>query len=447
MKKRKISIIVVIVFFTTITSVSLLVNIFERKIESKSIFFKVVELNDQVTDPAIWGQNFPLQYEDYKKTVDHERTKYGGSEAFPREVTSDDPRESVSQSKIEEDVRLKTMWAGYAFSKDFREERGHAYMLIDQKYTGRHAVAQPGACLNCHASTVSVMKDLGDGDITKGFHALNSMSYTEAVKKVEHPVSCIDCHNPKTMELRITRPAFEKGIAALKKHQGIKKYSVHKDATRQEMRTFVCAQCHVEYYFKGKEKELVYPWSNGTKGDEILDFYIKEAFSDWTHSETKAQVIKAQHPEFELWSQGIHAKSGVSCVDCHMPYKKVGASKITDHHVRSPLLMVNQSCRTCHKLSENELVSRVTNIQDKHIEMRDLALNALVELISQMKNYERKDSKSYKIAQQMQRDAQFLIDFVEAENSSGFHAPQEAARLLTNALDKIRKGQMALTVN
>ena len=224
-------------------------------------------INDDVEDPAVWGKVFPLHYELYKKTVDMQRTKYGGSEAVPRTPTQADPRALVSRTKVDEDIGLKTMWQGYAFAADFREERGHAYMLEDQKFTQRQQVVQqPGACMNCHASTYLANKKAGDGDITKGFEKINAMPYSEAVKLVQHPVTCIDCHDGQNMSLRITRPAFIEGIRAYKASQGIQNYDVNKQATPNEMRAYVCGQCHVEYYFKGPEKRLVYPVGERPEG-------------------------------------------------------------------------------------------------------------------------------------------------------------------------------------
>ncbi|MBL8113505.1 MAG: ammonia-forming cytochrome c nitrite reductase subunit c552, partial [Acidobacteria bacterium] len=216
---------------------ALLVNIATHKSEAKNPFFKVVALTEKDDDPAKWGKNFPLQYDDYKKTVDQSRTRFGGSEGVPRTPSQADPRSIVSQSRLEEDPRLKTMWAGYAFSKDFREERGHAYMLEDQLYTERqNVVKQPGACLQCHASVVNAYKEAGGGDLIAGFEKVNAMPYAEARKLVSHPVSCVDCHDPDTMQLRVTRPGFLEGIAALKASQGVANYDVNKMATRQEMR-------------------------------------------------------------------------------------------------------------------------------------------------------------------------------------------------------------------
>ncbi|XXF76310.1 ammonia-forming cytochrome c nitrite reductase subunit c552 [Myxococcaceae bacterium GXIMD 01537] len=426
---------------------ALLVNIMERKQEARTPFFRVVELDDTIEDPSIWGKNFPLQYDDYRRTVDQVRTRYGGSEAVPRTPTQADPRTVVAQSRLEEDPRLKTMWAGYAFAKDFREERGHAYMLEDQLFTERQQVAQqPGACLHCHASVYLPYKKAGGGDLIKGFERVNAMPYAEARKLVEHPVACIDCHEATTMALRVTRPGFIEGIRALKASQGVKDYDVNTMATRQEMRTFVCGQCHVEYYFKGKEKRLTYPWSKGLRIEQIKAYYEENPHKDWVHADTGAEVLKAQHPEFELYNQGIHARSGVACADCHMPYKREGAMKISDHHVRSPLLNINRACQTCHKWSEQELRARAEGLQERTQHLRGIALDALVELIGDLKAAKEAGRPDAELAKprEHQKWAQFYLDFVEAENSSGFHAPEEAARILGESINFSRLGQVAL---
>jgi nitrite reductase (cytochrome c-552) len=442
---------------------ALLVNIFEHKQEAKNPFFRVVEITDDTDDPAVWGKNFPLQYDHYLRTVDQVRTRYGGSEALPHSPTDADPRSVLSQSKIEEDPRLKTMWAGYAFSKDFREERGHAFMLDDQTFTERQTVVkQPGTCLNCHASMYSTYRKLGNGDLTKGFEAVNQMPYFEARKLVEHPVACIDCHNPTTMQLRITRPAFMEGLQALAasdapqpqmpsivrwRNEGRKgAYDVNKMASRQEMRAFVCGQCHVEYYFKGTEKRLTYPWAKGLQVENIVAYYDESKFKDWTHAETGAEVLKAQHPEFELWNQGIHARSGVACADCHMPYIREGAHKVSDHHVKSPVLNLNRACQTCHRWPEEELKARIEINQDRIYKLRNVAMDALMDLISDLKGAKAAGRSDAELAtaRDFQRRAQFYLDFVEAENSTGFHAPGEAARILGESIDFSRKGQNAL---
>ena len=434
-------------FAAAILGLALLTNIMERKQEARNPFFRVVELTDDTDDPAVWGKNFPLQYDSYLRTVDQQRTRFGGSEAVPKTPTNADPRSVVAQSRLEEDPRLKTMWDGYAFAVDFREERGHAFMLADQTFTERQMVtAQPGTCVNCHASVYTTYKKLGNGDINAGFHALNKMPYAEARTQVSHPVSCIDCHDSQTMQLRVTRPAFMEGMKALKASQGVADYDVNRDASRQEMRTFVCGQCHVEYYFKGPEKTLTYPWSKGLKVDNILAYYAEVNHKDWMHARTGANALKAQHPEFEMYNQGIHARAGVSCADCHMPYTRQGAMKISSHHVRSPLLNINISCQTCHKATEEELKFRVETIQQRTYDLRAVAMDALVDLINDIAAARTAGASDEALAaaRDNQRKAQFYLDFVEAENSMGFHAPQEATRILGESINFSRLGQASL---
>lgn len=431
----------------TIAVAALLVNIFERQREAQQPFFRVVEIDEDTEDPAIWGQNWPHQYDSYKRTVDMERTRYGGSEARPRTPDDVDPRTVVAQSRLEEDPRLVTLYAGYPFAVDFREARGHAYMLEDQTHTQRQQVApQQGNCLHCHSSVYTAYRELGDGDIQLGFERLNPMPYEEARQYVDHPITCIDCHDPETMALRITRPAFMQGIADYKASQGIDDYDVNRDASRQEMRSFVCGQCHVTYHFDADTRALTFPWENGIRADEILAYYEEIEFTDWTHEHTGTDMLKTQHPEFEMWNQGIHARSGVSCVDCHMPYERVGAMKVTNHHVRSPLLHIASSCQTCHSVPEEELLARAHNIQDRHFELRNLAMDAVVDLIQEIAVLKEEGASDEELerAREHHRKAQFYMDFVESENSMGFHADQESARVLTLAINHARFGQVAL---
>jgi nitrite reductase (cytochrome c-552) len=427
---------------------ALLANIAERKGEASHVFLRVVELDDTIDDPAIWGKNFPIHYEDYMRTEEMAATRFGGSVAVPRDPTDEDPRTFTSRSKIEKDPRRAKMWAGYPFSADFREKRGHRWNFLDQKYTKRQAeFKQPGTCLNCHASNYVAMMEAGEGDLHRGFSTLNAMSWDDAASRINHPVTCIDCHNPQTMELRITRPALMEGMRVFKASQGIQNYDVNRDATRQEMRSLVCAQCHVEYFFQGEERNLVFPWHRGLEADSMYAFFKEVGFVDWTHKLTGTGMLKAQHPEYELASMGIHARSGVTCADCHMPYKRVGGKKITDHHVRSPLLNVNRACQTCHKASEAELIARAENIQARTSEMTYRAFDALMALIDDLETVQKAEGETPRVraARELHRKGSWYVDFVDAENSTGFHAPQESARLLQMAVDYARQGQLALS--
>ncbi|MFN7131620.1 MAG: ammonia-forming cytochrome c nitrite reductase subunit c552, partial [Myxococcales bacterium] len=411
---------------------ALLTSIWTRKQEATRPFVRVAEVDENTSDPAVWGKNWPRQYDSYLRTVDETHTRYGGSEG------------PIPESRLESTPYLRRMFAGYAFSIDFRERRGHAYMLYDQEQTRRVTERpQPGACLHCHASVVPTWrrvsleaqgKSLADAQgfdwpaVMDGFQRMSTVPYVQAHAELlatpdgtphtpdsmhpggssvsvktpataegvppqapstrealaqhvgeAHPVSCVDCHDPGTMSLRVTRPGFINGIRALAEsgapvphlpsverwRKGNRKepYDPNRDATRQEMRSFACGQCHVEYYC-GPKMTLFFPWKNGLQVEQIEKTYDETSFPDghrffdWKHEETGAEVLKAQHPEFELWSQGVHARSGVACADCHMPYVREGALKVSDHWVRSPLLMVNRACQTCHPFPEEELTAR-----------------------------------------------------------------------------------------
>ena len=435
MKKQHLYLISGSVILATILITALLVNIIERKSEGYNKNFFVKPLSEDIIDPAVWGLNFPHQYEGYKKTSDIERTTYGGSEDI---------------SKIDTNPVWKKIFNGYAFGIDYREERGHAYSLTDQQNTLRtKVVQQPGACLQCHAGGMKqIYEKAGKGDLMKGFAEINHTPIQEVWKHTKFPIACTDCHNPETMQLRVTRPGFLEGIKRVKEKEGIKDYNPNTMASTQEMRSYVCGQCHVEYYFKGPEKYLTYPWHKGLKMEEIESYYDEVGHKDWLHKDTGAPVLKAQHPEFELWSQGVHAKSGVSCADCHMPYKREGAMKVSDHHIRSPMLNVSRACLQCHHFTEDEMKKRVNLIQEKTVALEHRAENALSDLIDVLVLAKKNGLSDVQLkeAHSLQRKAQWRLDFISAENSRGFHAPQETARILGESIDYSRQGQIAAMI-
>jgi nitrite reductase (cytochrome c-552) len=440
---------------------ALLVNINERKTEARTTSVRLVEVTEDTTDPAQWGVNWPKQYDSYQRTAISTRTRFGGhggSEALP-------------EQKIERDPWLKRMFLGYAFSIDYRDRRGHAYMLTDQEQTLRLTKPQSGSCLHCHASIMPLYRKLGNGDAAAGLEATHKMTYQETNAMLKdvggaHPVSCVDCHDPQTMKLRVTRPGFFAGIQALAESDApvphlpsvqqwreggrAKPYDPNVDGTRNEMRSYVCGQCHVEYYCSSK-MPLTFPWNKGLRAGQVeqawneMKFPDGEQFFDYKHAESGAKVLKAQHPEFELWSQGVHARSGVSCSDCHMPYMREGASKVSDHWVRSPLLNVNRACQTCHHFSEEELKQRVDVIQTRNFELMQRGGDAIVALLDAIQAAKAAGATEEQLAPalEFQRKSQWRLDFIAAENSMGFHAPQEAAMVLGEAIDYARQGEVA----
>ena len=413
--------IFVVAALLTAAVAAVLVSIDNRKQEASAYPAKVVEISDTELDPAVWGAHFPYQYDTFVKTEEnYGQTPYGGSEPY---------------SKLEKYPAMVRLWAGYAFSKDHNEERGHYYALTDQQNTERvKLVDQPGACLNCHAAEVPQLIE------EMGWEEFNHTPFNDLKDQVHLGTSCADCHDPDTMALRITRPAFVNAMEA----NGVDL----SQATRQEMRTYVCAQCHVEYYFKGDNKVLTFPWSKGFKADDIEAHYDEYGFKDWTHAETGAPMIKIQHPEFETWNTGIHGRSGVACADCHMPYMREGSVKVSDHWLRSPLDNLENACTKCHAIPVEELEERVLTIQNTTAGLLRRSEDAIVGAIDAIVAAQAAGATDEQLTEvrQLHRAASLRWDFVSSENSTGFHSPQEAARLLGESIDMARQAELKATV-
>lgn len=418
----------VVVAVATVALTAFLISIFERQQEARQSYVKLVEIREDEPDPAIWGQNFPGEYEAYLRTASTAELvsyltagRYGGPEPY---------------SRLERYPALKRLFAGYAFSEEYNEDRGHLMAVQDVTATKRLGNDKPGTCFTCKSSNVpDMMKTLGAAD----FYSTPMAELLDRFQP-QHSISCADCHDANTMALRISRPAFTEAMA----RRGI---DLSK-ATRQEMRSYSCAQCHVEYYFEGTGKYLVFPWGQGLNIDNIESYYDEIGFKDWDHGETKAPLVKIQHPDFELWSTGIHARAGVGCPDCHMPYKREGGIKLTDHWIRSPLLSLTNSCTPCHRVSEDELRGRVLEIQDRTFSQQQRAEQALLEaqdaIVAAMDRGA--DDKSLDEARGFQRRAAIRWDFISAENSMGFHSPQEAMRVLGEAIDYARRAVLSATL-
>jgi len=423
--KTRFAVPILLTAVVTVAVLLLLTSIFERRQEAKTSYFAVTEVEDLEPDPSIWGQNFPRQYEALLKTMKTAELakyssygRYGGSESF---------------SKLEEHPAYRRLFAGYGFGIDYNEDRGHAKALEDMLASKRVGEKTAGTCMTCKSSHVpKIIRELG----AEKFYStpLKELMTTFAPKQ---SISCADCHDAKTMALRITRPALREAMS----ERGVELAQ----ATRQEMRTYVCAQCHVEYYFKGAGAYLTFPWSQGLTLEDMESYYDDIAFRDWEHQETGTQMVKIQHPEFELWSTGLHSRGGVGCADCHMPFTREGAIKISDHWVRTPLANLTNACGACHSVSEEELRQRVLEVQDRTFGLLKRAETAILSaqdaILAAVENGG--TDTALKEARKLHRRAAIRWDFISAENSMGFHSPQEAARILGDAIDYARQAELA----
>lgn len=380
----------------------------------------VVALPAGTTDPEAFKAAYPRHFDSYSRNEETNApaVKYGGSKPV---------------SNLDLFPYMRTLWAGYGFSKEYNEDRGHLYTMEDVQAIKRINEKSVASCLYCKSAEIPQLLDkYGDSFYTMNFH--------DVKKETKHPISCSDCHNPETMELRTTRPA----VTAALSRAGV---DVGK-ATRQDMGTYVCAQCHVEYFFDPKDAgRVTFPWDNGFDPEQIYAYYKAKDFADWTHPTSGAKMLKTQHPEFETFQGSTHQAAGLSCANCHMPMMKEGTTKITSHWWTSPLRTIEQSCGTCHKQNSDELKTRVLYTQDKvkeHLDTSGKALEAAHNMIGEAVKNSKADANKLAEARELVREGQWYWDYVAADNAMGFHNPQKALDTLAKAIDRANRAQVAV---
>jgi nitrite reductase (cytochrome c-552) len=388
-------------------------------------------------DAAKWGVAFPNEFDAYMEMkTDPQQPENGGP------ATGDYLKETPANV---------VLFAGYAFSKDYQKARGHWWAVKDVSKTERLSPATPATCWTCKSPEVpKTMLGLGNPDEEQpllarmnpaAFYAKKFSDFKEGEKKFTHPIGCFDCHDPESMKLRITRPALAEAL--------VKRGRDLDNIPHQEMRTLVCAQCHVEYYFQNqtaekKDNYLAFPWEQGTSPEKMEEHYdaiplytgAAEKFYDWKHAISKAPMIKMQHPDYEVYSTGVHAYRKVACADCHMPYRTAGGMKFTNHHIQSPLRDIANSCAVCHRWSEAEIRTRVEGIQDKVREGRKAAETVLTEAHFDIAAAMQAGASDEELVgvRKLVRGAQLRWDYVAANNGLGFHSPQECMRVLAAAI-------------
>lgn len=384
-------------------------SIIERRGEAATAGVPVRPLPEFEPRNAVWGEQFPRQFESYLRTLDTTfESRYGGSRH--RDMLAQHPE-------------MVVLWAGYAFSVDYNQIRGHYYSVVEIQETLRTNRDQPATCWTCKSTDVPRLMNQYGAD---GFYA---QSWRDLGDEVINPIGCQDCHDPNTMRLRITRPALVEAFARM--GRDIER------ASHQEMRSLVCAQCHVEYYFRPGDNYLVFPWGeDGLTADGQERFLDEAGHTDWVHSLSRAPMIKVQHPDYELYLTGIHAYRGVSCADCHMPFRREGGVKYTNHHIQSPLADVAGSCMVCHGGTEEEMIRRVYDTQDRVYELRRAAERTLAMLHIEAKaawDAGATEAEMEPILQLIRR-AQWRWDWTAASHGAAFHAPVESSRLLATSI-------------
>jgi nitrite reductase (cytochrome c-552) len=394
-------------------------SIIERRAERAVNRVQMLQpIGDWETDNAKWAVNFPREYNSWERTKDiEEATKYGGS---------------ATRDYLENDPRLVVLFAGFAFGKDYNSPRGHYHSVHDVTSTKRVSDKTPATCWTCKSPMVPKLMH------EKGVAAFYAGKFKPLEDVMKDPIGCLDCHDPRTMALRISRPALKEAFE--RRGRDITK------ASHQEMRSLVCAQCHVSYYFKDKKSNyLIFPWDDGFTADDFDRYFEKKGFVEWIHPISGTRMTKMRHPDYELWLQGTHAFRDVSCADCHMPYKAEGGVKFTDHQIRSPLYNIANSCQVCHRWSESEVKQRVESIQDKNRELLNIAEDAMVKAHITLADAMKLGATDAELEapRTLLRRSHTFWDYIAASNGMGFHAPQESARVLAKAANLAQESRLA----
>ena len=404
-----------------------------------------VKIADGDIDPANWGKAYPIHYDLWKKT---EEPTEAGKSKYKRGFDAD----KIIYDKLSEFPFMALLFNGWGFGIEYNEPRGHAYMVIDQIDIDAGRIKAGGVCLTCKSPYATKLEKEMGIDYYK-------MPFKEVLAKIPEQyrklgVACIDCHNNKDMSLNISR-GFT--LNAALKDMGIDSSKL----TRQEMRSAVCAQCHVTYNItKDQEMKSVgiyFPWQGSTMGNISIENIVKKLRSDpsvleWKQNVTGYKMPFIRHPEYELFSyNSVHYKAGAACADCHMPYTKVGAYKVSNHRFTSPLKTDLRACVQCHSESAEWLRAQVESIQDRTVSLMirsGYATSTVAKLLEKVHTTQAAgkaiDTALYDKAKDYYMEAFLRFNFIGAENSVGFHNPAEALRVLGDSLAFAGKSEALL---
>lgn len=405
-------------------------SLLERRAEVASVFNnRRTPMTDSiVSQNEKFKEDFPREYETWAMTEDTTfKSMYNGSQE--RDILESFP-----------DIVI--IWAGYAFSKNYNTPRGHRHAIEDMRKilrTGNPGIGgdgdiQPGTCWTCKGPDVPrLMRE-------KGIGAFYGAKWSQWGSEVMNTVGCSDSHDARTMDLKPARPALYEAW-----HRAGKDV---KKASHQEMRSLVCAQCHTEYYFeKDNNQYLKFPQDRGLTCEDAEAYYDSLGFYDYIHPLSKAKILKAQHPGYEMFKQGIHGQRGLSCADCHMPYMQEGGIKYTDHHVQSPLAKIDRTCQTCHRQDAETLRQ---NVYERQKKVYDFAVKVNHELALAHLEAEfawKKGATEAEMTKTLDdiRKSQWRWDYSLASHGAAFHAPQEVMRLLADAMTYAKDARLEIS--
>jgi len=382
-------------------------------------------------DPAVWGEEYPEIYDTWLASADE---RPAGKSAYKRGFDG-----GVMFDKLSEYPFMPLLFKGWGFGIDYKEPRGHHYMLIDQAEADPSRVKAGGACLTCKSPYA---EDLQAADKGKLF----ASTYDEAVAMVpsEHRelgATCIDCHDNATLELETRRWTVQSALTEI----GVDPA----DLSTQQQSLMVCGQCHCTYSVMkdgDTSVDVDFPWEGAKWGAITVEGIVANLESqparlEWKQQVTGMKVGFIRHPDVEFFTAGSpHMNVGLACDDCHMADVKINRTTVSDHNVMSPLKRDGAACKRCHPWSTEKIKATVLEIQDANLVRlidagyRTATVAKLIETTNASLETSAADIKpAFDEAAGHYRQALYRVIYMGAENSVGFHNPAESARILADA--------------
>jgi nitrite reductase (cytochrome c-552) len=362
---------------------------------------------------------------------------------------SEDPLFEARGDMIKMYPMLPVIWAGTGFNKFYNEPNGHNYSLDDIRVSGRVWDAEKGVfketafanCLTCKSADFTALYQV-QGD------AIFSQPIAEVDAKLTEPISCYNCH-----ENKLATDATEKSLTVT---QAFFVDALGSDASKVDVGSQTCGQCHNEYYFAPANKAVTNPYTGlAAMTPEAMYEQYKSigadgtAFVDYTNPNTGTKQLKAQHPEFEFVFGGAGssmAQRGYGCVDCHMEGQQLAddGTQYTSHLLISPLENEEFLATTCNmgagchtdlksqvatwqKTSEDTVMAVGTKLEDLNIRLAAAVAESTM------------SEESLDEIRELNREAQWYWDFVMVENSEGAHNPRLSEETLARSETAVDK--------
>ncbi|MFB3886072.1 MAG: ammonia-forming cytochrome c nitrite reductase subunit c552 [Thermodesulfobacteriota bacterium] len=434
---------------------------------------------------SLCGRCHPFQYETFVSVNLKSRAKVEKATTTSRSPTfdllmmphgftreHDEPRSHIFM--LTDHLLVDRAYGGIYQLKSWKEitKPGKVWdLLVDTgKELPQTAKAGNTVCLTCKTTdTILKWPYMGDPHPATDLKRGGNPAAIYMVKKyLKNPMGCIHCHDPHGAKPRVVRDALIEAVVSRKEgtypynKEKSKKVTMTKIEFERDGKPFraigilnkpdsnvLCAQCHVEYncnqgfdpktgVFIGMDDRRTnyFPWVNVFG---IQRRYAELGFKDFYHATTGAPLTKLQHPETETFWGSKHERGGVECKDCHMPKVKDKKGKLATYHgQRSARYMLKDTCGRCHAYwSQEEAEYQVDAIQNYvrgKMRKAEFWLGRLIETYTRARDMGVRDDILREVWP-LHDKAHILWEWWTAENSDGFHNPEQARESLAQSIN------------